>query len=168
MDTTARIQVKKISGIPTVAPSADHRNGDWTDADIYPGEIAQDTTTGKLYTRNDNNEIITPDGLPPSYIHKVLISQSSTSAPTTSIIADTFGGAWSYVGVGHYRYTSVGKFVTGSKIFYQLQFNLAATASSQLINASDDTVDLKTYNSAGVLTNGLLVGASLTIEALIV
>lgn len=163
-DTTGRFTIKRESGLPTAAPSADHRNGDWTDNDIYKGELAMDTETGRTYTRNEDGDIVNMDGGPASRLYKVLISQTLTNAPTVTVHYDMFGGAWSYVGVGHYRYTATGMFPTANKIWYQLQFNLAATASSQLINVSANTIDLKTYDSTGTLANGLLVGASLLIE----
>lgn len=51
-DKNFRLVIKQGSGVPTVPPSSDHRNGDWIDTDIYEGEFYQDTDTGKVYTRN--------------------------------------------------------------------------------------------------------------------
>jgi len=51
-DQSARIIIKRGSGVPTIPVSADHRNGDWIATDIYEGEFYQDTATGIVYTRN--------------------------------------------------------------------------------------------------------------------
>jgi len=51
-DQSARMIIKRGSGVPTIPVSADHRNGDWIATDIYEGEFYQDTVTGIVYTRN--------------------------------------------------------------------------------------------------------------------
>lgn len=51
-DQSARMIIKRGSGVPTIPVSADHRNGDWIATDIYEGEFYQDTATGIVYTRN--------------------------------------------------------------------------------------------------------------------
>lgn len=51
-DQSARMIIKRGSGVPTIPVSADHRNGDWIATDIYEGEFYQDTDTGIVYTRN--------------------------------------------------------------------------------------------------------------------
>jgi hypothetical protein len=54
MAETRRIVVKKGTSIPTVPSSSDHTDGTWLSTDIYKGEFYLNTTTGKLYTRNDS------------------------------------------------------------------------------------------------------------------
>lgn len=51
-DQSARMIIKRGSGVPTIPVSADHRNGDWIATDIYEGEFYQDTDDGIVYTRN--------------------------------------------------------------------------------------------------------------------
>lgn len=51
-DQSARMIIKRGSGVPTIPVSADHRNGDWIATDIYEGEFYQDTDDGIIYTRN--------------------------------------------------------------------------------------------------------------------
>lgn len=54
-DKSSRMIIKQGSGVPTIPPSADHRNGDWIATDIYEGEFYQDTDTGLVYTRSGGN-----------------------------------------------------------------------------------------------------------------
>lgn len=49
-DITKRIIVKKGNGVPTIPPSADHRDGTWIATDIYEGEFYLDLDTGDVYT----------------------------------------------------------------------------------------------------------------------
>ena len=49
-DITKRIIVKKGNGVPTIPPSADHRDGTWSATDIYEGEFYLDLDTGDVYT----------------------------------------------------------------------------------------------------------------------
>jgi len=51
-DETKRIITKVGTGIATVPPSADHRNGDWLETSIYDAELYMNVTDGKLYTAN--------------------------------------------------------------------------------------------------------------------
>lgn len=59
-DEFKRMQVKLGEGLPTIPVSADHRNGDWIDTDIYEGEFYQDTLTGIIYNRSADS--ITKNG----------------------------------------------------------------------------------------------------------
>ena len=51
-DETKRIITKVGTGIATVPPSSDHRNGDWLETSIYDAELYMNVTDGKLYTSN--------------------------------------------------------------------------------------------------------------------
>jgi len=51
-DETRRIIFKVGTGIATIPVSADHRNGDWLETDIYDGELYMDDATGNVYTSN--------------------------------------------------------------------------------------------------------------------
>lgn len=63
MDQFVRLIQKRGSGVPTIPPSTDHRNGDWLDTDIYEGETYQDTDTGLMYTRNGSDIVEIKSGL---------------------------------------------------------------------------------------------------------
>lgn len=166
MDTIARLRIKRTNGIPTIPDSADHRNGDWIDTDIYPLEFAMDVNTGRVYTRNFNDEIINPDGSPASKIYKALVSQTGTGAPTDVIHSDMLSGAWSYISTGHFRYTATGVFPVANKIWYQITSNITQPYSTELVRNNDNSVDLYTYNSSGTLSNDILINASLLMEVL--
>jgi len=122
-DKFVRMIMKRGEGIPTIPSSDDHRNGDWLDTDIYRGEWYQDTLTGKVYTRNDADEITSPDGsIAPTSVFDAIISQSSTGAPTIDhLILDTIGGAFSYSAVGTYPYTKAGGFPNAGKVSMYVQ-----------------------------------------------
>lgn len=64
---TRRIIVKKGTSVPTIPSSTDHTDGTWLATDIYKGEFYLNTTTGKLYTRNDSgiSEVGTTSGFIP-------------------------------------------------------------------------------------------------------
>lgn len=47
----ARLITKSSTGLPTVAPSSNHDNGDWDANDIYEFELYIDDSTGDLYTQ---------------------------------------------------------------------------------------------------------------------
>lgn len=66
-DSFARIVIKQGNGIPTIPASADHRNGDWTETDIYEGEFYQDLDTGLIYNRFVNT-IILSTGVPATLV----------------------------------------------------------------------------------------------------
>lgn len=63
MDEFKRMIQKFGSGIPTIPPSTDHRNGDWLDTDLYEGEIYMNTDSGVAYTRNGSDIIEFKSGL---------------------------------------------------------------------------------------------------------
>lgn len=108
-DKYARMIIKRGQGIPTIPPSADHRNGDWIETDIYEGELYMDTDTGMIYTRS-NGTIISVDG-PTAKTYEALLSQSGTGSPTAIENENTIGAiVWSRVNTGHYRGTLSGAF----------------------------------------------------------
>ena len=51
-DITKRIIVKKGNGVPTIPPSADHRDGTWIATDIYEGEFYLDLLSNDVYTNS--------------------------------------------------------------------------------------------------------------------
>lgn len=69
-DTQARMIIKQGTGIPTIPASADHRNGDWIDTDIYVGEWYMDTDTGMVYRRTPNDQIV--NASEPMYVEVVI------------------------------------------------------------------------------------------------
>lgn len=113
--------------------------------------------------------------------YKAFVTQTSTNAPveddldgngTGTPFIDSIGGAWSYIGVGQYRYTKVGMFADVTKINVEL-----ANANGDQGNAvqvscyrnDNDSLDLfvKTTTTIGGLLNnadGVLYKQGITIE----
>lgn len=70
-DQFARLISKAGEGAPTVPASADHRNGDWLETDLYEGEFYEDLDTGFIYYRSSDG-ILTmydPDNPPGTNIY---------------------------------------------------------------------------------------------------
>jgi hypothetical protein len=163
-DKYYRMIIKRASGLPTVPASADHRDGSWTVNDIYEGELYQDTDTGIIYTRMDS-EIVTAGRIKQIGIKHLLASQASTSAPTDIQFEDTLGGgAWSYVGVGVYRYTETGMFPDGktSVIINTGGKNGFARAWRE----SDNNIRVETFDTSLNPSNDILDQTSLLIEVM--
>lgn len=66
-DIFKRIVIKQGNGVPTIPASADHRNGDWIDTDIYEGEFYQDLDTGLIYNRFGTT-IVLSTGVPATLV----------------------------------------------------------------------------------------------------
>lgn len=160
-DKYARMIIKQGSGVPTIPASTDHRNGDWIATDIYEGELYQDTDTGWIYTRKGNDIVMTNGTFRTTY--HVLLTQTSTNAPTVTDFNNNFGTiTWSYIGVGVYKGTSVGSFPsdktsvimnTGGKLGYARAWRV-----------DDDTIRVETYNTSFVVSNAILDQVPLIIE----
>ena len=75
-DITNRLITKVGTGIATVPPSADHRNGDWVETDIYDGELYMNLTDGKLYTSNSG------------VVQEIGASSPDTNLGNTNLTAD--------------------------------------------------------------------------------
>ena len=154
-DLNARIIIKQGSGVPTIPVSADHRNGDWIDTDIYEGEFYQDTATGLTYTRSSVG-IITSSGLPTSKVWKAIILQSGTSAPVLTVVENTLGVTVvsSYSVVGGYGLSGFAGLLTGN-ISISMDFQLSYLEHSRCLVNTSSLLSLSTYLS-GVLANDVL------------
>ena len=115
-DQDYRLIQKQDNGVPTIPVSADHRNGDWINTDIYEGELYQDLDTGLMYTRKGST-IVTVTG---ERVYSALLTQSGTSAPVaTYTYKNTFAGTitFSRTAVGTYNLiSSVAEFLDFSKM----------------------------------------------------
>ena len=160
-DKYARMIIKRGSGIPTIPVSADHRNGDWLDTDIYEGELYQDTDTGIIYTRS-NGTIIMVDG-PTAKTYEALITQSGTSDPTVTINENTIGAiVWTRIGKGHYRGTLTGAFTSG-KVHAFVQ-STSETTLAFINRGNNNYVDLYSTDGALALEDGKLTDAPVRIK----
>ena len=159
-DEKKRMVIKQGSGIATIPVSADHRNGDWISTDIYQGEMYLDTDTGLFYTRN--SDVILSNGATSGREIKMIISQTSTNAPTQDLLITATVGSFSLTRVttGHYRITSVGNFGTNCFIYGVPTYNSEVI---DIYRVDVDKVDIKT-KSSGTLTDGLLNKTSIHLE----
>ena len=162
-DLNARIIIKQGSGFPTIPVSADHRNGDWIDTDIYEGEFYQDTDTGLTYTR-DSTGIITSDGKPTSLVWKCNISQTGVSAPVVTVIENSLGitNTPSYLGVGTFQIAGFAGLLVNP---CEIRVTLATSGGTELFEATAATASILLLSSlsGGVAANGVIDGVGTTI-----
>jgi hypothetical protein len=160
-DRYARMIIKRGQGPATVPPSADHRNGDWIETDIYEGELYMDTDTGIVYIRS-NGTIITVDG-PTAKTYEALLSQSGTSNPTVIENENTIGAiVWTRQNTGHYRGTLTGAF-TNHKVHAFIQ----STSEDEICfveRNNDNSIDVYTCNKSLVRTDSLLNDTAIRIK----
>lgn len=164
-DEVARMVIKRGSGVPTIPPSADHRNGDWIDTDIYEGEQYQDTDTGLQYTRNGNS-IVTVQG---TQTLKIIITQAGVLAPTIDAQVNGLTGTMSlaYVNVGRYTLTSTQPDFTAGKTFITFGGNdTTGSAFKNVYRASTTVLNISTANNAGTYEDELLTQFSIYVEIL--
>lgn len=155
-DQSARMIIKRGSGVPTIPVSADHRNGDWIATDIYEGEFYQDTDTGLVYQRTGST-IVTASGKPLNKTYKAIITQVSTNDPTGVELENTLGVVTlSRNGVGDYEATCTGAFAGGAnKVFISSSPLKTITTEVRVYRENSNVVKIRTYAS-GVLTDALL------------
>jgi hypothetical protein len=154
---------KQGSGVPTIPVSADHRNGDWIDTDIYEGELYQDTDTGMIYSRTGST--IYAVGSTASYkVYRALISQASTNAPTAKVLENTLSGTptFGYTSAGNYYMTLTGEF-TADKT-YVIADNFPKGGFLQIYRDDVDTISLRSYNTSLAATNGILEDVTIEIK----
>jgi hypothetical protein len=154
-DRYARMIIKTGSGIPTIPPSADHRNGDWIDTDIYEGEQYQDTDTGLVYTRNGST-IVNVGASAEFKVYRANLTQTSTSAPTVDIFENTLGGTvtTSYFGLASYNLTLTGAFIANkTTIIINSGVKLGWIKAFRV---SNDSIRIETYDNAFVASDAIL------------
>jgi len=163
-DRYARMIIKTGQGLPTIPVSADHRNGDWIDTDIYEGEQYQDTDTGLVYTRWFTDIVLVGSSSNISTQH-LLVSQTSTNAPTATQFEDNIGGGtWAYIGVGSYTLTNVGAFPSGKTSL--IVNNGIKNGWIRAYRASDDVITVLTFNTSFVASDGVLDQTALIIKVI--
>lgn len=84
-DEFRRIIIKQGEGLPTIPASADHRNGDWLETDVYESEWYHDILTGKVYIRTLTG-VSTALGDPATLAVELDLSQIG-SLDTTPVLA---------------------------------------------------------------------------------
>lgn len=160
-DEFKRIITKRGSGIPTIPASADHRNGDWIDTDIYEGEFYQDTDTGLVYTRN-GADITMSDGSLVKDVYKAVISQTGTSDPVIEQeLENTLGLTVStgYITAGAYSISGLDG--NAARVVEVTLSGLGVDQEFSSRPTSANAISLNTYVS-GVGTDGVLVYEDVT------
>jgi hypothetical protein len=85
--------------------------------------------------------------------YKAILTQAGVAEPQEANLAggagsafvNTLGGAWTYQGVGAYRFTAVGKFADASKVnveFSANQVNMGADIACQASIIDNDTIEI--------------------------
>lgn len=162
-DRYARMIIKTGQGVPTIPASADHRNGDWLDTDIYEGELYQDTDTGLMYSRNGST-ILNVGATAQKAVFSVNLTQSGTSAPTADVFENTLGGTvtWGYTSPGVYTGTLTGAF-TDNKTHIIINAG-HKNGYMKCWRVDADTIRIESYNNSFTLANAVLDDTSLRIE----
>jgi hypothetical protein len=160
-----RAAIKQGSGIPTIPVSTDHRNGDWIATDIYVGEMYLDLDTGMVYTRS-GNDIVQPDGSPPTLVWEGTLSQTGVLAPTVDAVnRNSLGGTivLTYIAAGNYRGTLTGAFATQDK--FQGYTNVGSSGGHFYVRwETANSFFLVTKDFTGVSVNNILNFSQLRIE----
>lgn len=163
-DRYARMIIKTGQGVPTIPASADHRNGDWIDTDIYEGEQYMDTDTGLVYTRWFNDIIVVGSSASIGRKH-LLVSQTGASAPTNIVIEDQLGGgSWSYVGTGLYEYTETGLFPDNKTSIIMQAGVKNGWVKAYRVNSNK--IQIATYDYLFAAADGILDDTTLIIEVI--
>lgn len=100
-------------------------------------------------------------------VYTAFISQSSTSAPTASVLVNTLGTvAWARTGTGTYTMTCTGAFTTGKTIPLSDVYYDAAGNKMTLERTSANVMTLKTYAAADIdtLADGVITNQFVNVE----
>ena len=163
-DKFSRMIIKQAEGKATIPVSSDHRNGDWIATDVYPGEWYLDTLSGQTYIRNGND--IFSIGDPTSLQQKLLMTQTGSTAPSVTLLANTFNGAgtivWTRTGVGTYSGTLSGVF-EANKTLLLIESGENISEDVRIHRKTTSVVEVKTYKG-GTLSDGVLKETTIIIE----
>lgn len=162
-DRYARMIIKTGQGVPTIPPSADHRNGDWLDTDIYEGELYQDTDTGLIYSRTGST-IYVVGSVAEYKVYRANLSQTGTSAPTADVFENTLSGTPSFSrnGTGDYDMTLTGEW-TADKTFIVMN-NYPKSGLVRVSRTTANAINITTYNTSFTLTDAVLEDTSIEIK----
>lgn len=97
-------------------------------------------------------------GYTPTYkTYTALLTQSSTNAPTPTVIINTTGHTitWSYSGVGIYIGTFSGT-INQNKLWFSATPSAKSPVHISVTYESENTISVNVYNTAGSATNNLL------------
>jgi hypothetical protein len=94
-----------------------------------------------------------------------IVSQTGTSAPTASVIANTIGTVvWTYTSTGFYAADTSSLFTSGKTVIFIDNLASGASAITQAGWEDVGSCTVSTRTDAGALTNGILANASVMIR----
>jgi hypothetical protein len=115
-----------------------------------------------LYTDNlfvGNKEILSP-----KFLFKALVTQVGTANPTMDIAVDQFGLTITRINIGHYQLTSPNGVFLG-QVLCVAQFAKSTVGFISIGRINNFTVEIRTIDSSGTLTDGLLMNTTIIIES---
>jgi len=162
-DRYARMIIKTGQGVPTIPASADHRNGDWLDTDIYEGELYQDTDTGLMYSRNGAT-IYNVGSSAEFKLYRANLTQASIAAPTADVFENTLGSTVTFTrsGVGTYKATLTGAFTLDKTHITANNLIKNGFVKYYRINAND--IQILSFDDTMLASDDILEDASLEIK----
>jgi len=149
-DRYARMITKTGQGVPTIPASADHRNGDWIDTDIYEGEQYMDTDTGLVYTRNGSS-IVSVGSTAVIKKYVAIVNQSGTSNPTVTVLENSLSGVpvWTRSQQGEYLMTLSHEFPVSTKVV----INIGSSQAWSTLLGSYPLIDTKYFVYSGYVSS---------------
>jgi len=109
-----------------------------------------------------NNFVLIQNALNASKIYRAVLTQSGTSAPTVTVIENSFGSdfTWAYSSTGVYTATLTGAF-TANKTFTIIS-GVAGVATA--VRTDANTITVSSYSAIGTAANGVLSGTCIEIR----
>jgi hypothetical protein len=115
-----------------------------------------------LYTDNlfvGNKEILSP-----KFLFKALVTQVGTANPTMNIAVDQFGLTITRINIGHYQLTSPNAVFLG-QVICLAQYSKLTLGLISIGRIDNFTVEIKTINALGAVTDALLDNTTIIIES---
>jgi hypothetical protein len=115
-----------------------------------------------LYTDNlfvGNKEILSP-----KFLFKALVTQVGTANPTMNIAVDQFGLTIARTGIGTYQLTSPNAVFLG-QVICLAQYSKLTLGLISIGRIDNFTVEIKTINALGAVTDALLDNTTIIIES---
>jgi hypothetical protein len=115
-----------------------------------------------LYTENlfvGNKEILSP-----KFLFKALVTQVGTANPTMNIAVDQFGLTIARTGIGTYQLTSPNAVFLG-QVICLAQYSKLTLGLISIGRIDNFTVEIKTINALGAVTDALLDNTTIIIES---
>ena len=140
---------------------ADYKISDLT---AYPNDYLQSTDLIEV-SYDDSGTFrsrkVTADKIRPYKVYVALLTQTSTNAPTATVLENTLGGTvvWSYSATGQYLATLTGAF-TSSKTAIYIQDGVKTGGGNYYVTASRVSADVVAVYSSDNSFNGINGGIS--------